>query len=64
MGAFIGAGIFGLTGFLFWRALPRNGKAHFLVGTQWEPYFVILFVAGAALGIGMVAAWTLDNFVN
>lgn len=60
MTALIGAGIFGLTAFLFWRVLPRDGRIHPLVGTQWEPYFAILFVGGAALGVGMVAAWMVD----
>ena len=62
MGALAGAGILGATALLFWRVLPRNGKIHPLVGTQWEPYFAILFVGGAALGIGMMAVWAVDNF--
>ena len=60
MTALIGAAILAVTLFLFWRVLPRNGKLHPLVGTEWEPYFVILFVGGTALGIGMVAVWTVD----
>jgi len=61
MYALIGLGILLVTIFLFWRALPRNGKTHFLVGTQWEPYFVIVFVGGTALGIGMMLVWTVDQ---
>ena len=64
MDALFGAGIIGATAFLFWRILPRDGKAHYLVGTQWEPYFAILFVGGAAVGIGMVAVWVVENFVK
>ena len=60
MNALIGLAIFVVTLFLFWRTLPKNGKPHRLVGTEWEPYFVILFVGGAALGIGLVAVWTVD----
>ena len=64
MGALVGAGIVGLTALLFWRVLPRNGKTHFLVGTQWEPYFAILFVGGAALGFGMIAVWAAENYLK
>jgi hypothetical protein len=60
MTAAIGLGILAVTLLLFWRTLPRNGKTHALVGTEWEPYFVIVFVGGAALGIGMIAVWTVD----
>jgi hypothetical protein len=60
MTALIGLGILVVTLLLFWRTLPRNGKPHALVGTEWEPYFVILFVGGAALGIGMMTVWTVS----
>lgn len=63
MGALAGAGIVCLTGFLFWRILPRNGRVHPLVGTEWEPYFAILFVGGAALGVGLMAVWAVENFL-
>ena len=61
MNALIGFGILAVTLLLFWRTLPRNGKTHALVGTNWEPYFVIVFVGGAALGIGMMAVWAVDR---
>ena len=61
MNALIGFGILAVTQLLFWRTLPRNGKTHALVGTNWEPYFVIVFVGGAALGIGMMAVWAVDR---
>jgi hypothetical protein len=64
MGAVIGAGIFVATGLLFWRVLPRNGKTHPTVGTRWEPYFAILFVGGAAFGIGMIAVWAATNWLK
>ncbi len=63
MGALIGLAILAVTTGLFLLALPKNGKHHFLVGTQWEPYFAILFVLGASLGAGLVAAWTVDTLV-
>ena len=61
MGALIGAGIIGVTLFLFWRSLPRNGKVHRLVGTEWEPYFAILFLGGAGLGIGLILVWVVGE---
>jgi hypothetical protein len=63
MGALIGLAILVVTAGLFLLALPKNGKTHFLVGTQWEPYFAILFVMGASLGFGLVAVWTVDAMV-
>jgi hypothetical protein len=63
MHALIGLGIFCVTAFLFWRTLPRNGKVHPLVGTQWEPYFVILFLSGAAIGVGLIIVWAVDRFL-
>lgn len=63
MNALIGLGILVATAFLFWRVLPRDGKVHFLVGTEWEPYFAILFVGAAALGVGMIALWTVQTLL-
>jgi len=63
MHALIGVAILVATGYLFWRILPKNGKVHRLVGTEWEPYFVIAFVSAAALGIGMIALWGVETFL-
>ena len=63
MGALIGLAIILITAGLFWRALPKNGKTHPLVGTEWEPYFVIVFVMGASLGVGLLAVWTVDALI-
>jgi hypothetical protein len=63
MNALIGLAILLVTAGLFWRALPKNGKRHPLVGTDWEPYFVIVFVMGASLGFGLVAVWTVDALI-
>ena len=62
MDALIGAGVFGLTVLLFWQILPRNGKVHPLIGTQWEPYVALLFVAGFGAGVGMIVVWAITNF--
>lgn len=63
MHALIGLVILLVTGFLFWRILPKNGQVHRLVGTEWEPYFVIVFVGAAALGVGMIALWGVETFL-
>jgi hypothetical protein len=63
MNAVIGLGILSATGALFWRTLPRNGKMHRLVGTEWEPYFAIAFVGGAALGVGLIALWAVETLL-
>lgn len=60
MNAIIGLVILLVTAVLFWTALPKAGKTHVLVGTRWEPYFVILFVMGASLGFGLVTVWVVD----
>jgi hypothetical protein len=60
MNAIIGFGIFLATLLLFWRVLPRNGKVHRIVGTQWEPYLAILFVGGVGLGLGLVTLWLIQ----
>jgi hypothetical protein len=63
MHALIGLGILSVTAFLFWKILPRDGKVHRLVGTEWEPYFAISFVGAAALGIGMIALWAIQTLL-
>ena len=63
MNALIGFVILVATIVLFTGVLPRNGKVHRLVGTQWEPYFAIVFVGGAALGIGMMALWAVETLL-
>ena len=61
MNAIIGIGILLATLLSFWRVLPRNGKVHRLVGTQWEPYFAIVFVGGVGLGVGLVTLWLVQT---
>jgi len=43
-----------VTGAVFALCLPRNGKTHRLVGTEFEPYVAVALVAGIALGFSMV----------
>ena len=60
MTALIGLGILVITLLLFWRVLPRNGKVHFLVRTQWEPYFAIVFLLGGGFGVGLLVMWAVE----
>ena len=55
-----GVVVLGGTGALFCYCLPRAGKTHRFVGTEWEPYVGIVFCAGLALGFTMVLAGLLD----
>jgi len=61
MTAIIGAGVLPTTLTLFGYVLPRNGKSHPIAGSYWEPYIAIGFVAGAALGIGLIIVWTVGQ---
>jgi hypothetical protein len=55
-----GWGVFAVTGIAFWRCLPRDGKTHRFVDTEWEPYVGVAFTAGAALGFTMTLSGALD----
>jgi len=52
--------VFGVTAAVFWYCLPRNGKRHRFVETEWEPYIGVAFTAGIALGFTMLLSGTLD----
>jgi hypothetical protein len=55
-----GATIFVLTCVVFWYCLPRGGKYHRLVGTEWEPYVGVAFTSAFALSFTMLLAGALD----
>jgi hypothetical protein len=42
-----------LTGITFWYCLPRDGKTHRFVDTEWEPYVGVAFCAAVALALTM-----------
>ena len=46
--------IFVLTAMAFWSCLPRDGKTHRFVGTEWEPYVGVAFCSGIALSVTML----------
>jgi hypothetical protein len=55
-----GAVVFVLTGFAFWSCLPRGGKAHRFVDTEWEPYIGVAFCAAVALGFTMLVSGAIN----
>jgi hypothetical protein len=58
--AIAGAVILATTSTVFWYCLPRDGKMHRFVGTEWEPYIGVTFCSGIALGFTMVLSGILD----
>lgn len=60
MAALLGVGIFIISLVVFGYILPRNGKPHRIVGTQFEPYAAIAVVGSAAFGLGLVVVWIVD----
>jgi hypothetical protein len=39
---------------LFWYCLPRHGKTHRFVGTEFEPYVAVAFCVAAALSVTFI----------
>lgn len=52
--------VLGLAGAAFWACLPRGGRTHRLVGTEFEPYVAVAFCAAVALGFTMLLSGALD----
>jgi hypothetical protein len=57
-----GGAVITVTGALFWRCLPRDGKKHRWVGTELEPYIAVAFTAGASLGLTLILSGLIDLF--
>jgi hypothetical protein len=55
-----GSSVFLVTAALFWRFLPRGGKRHRFVGTEWEPYVGVAFTSAVALAMTMMLSGVLD----
>ena|SRR2546425_337551 len=49
-----------VTGLVFWKCLPRDGKTHRFVGTELEPYVSVAFCSAIALGFTMILSAVLD----
>jgi hypothetical protein len=61
MGSLIGGVIvFVLTAIMFWYCLPRDGKLHRFVDTEWEPYVGVAFCSAVALGLTMMLSGVLN----
>jgi len=55
--------VFVLTAIAFWYCLPRDGKLHRFVDTEWEPYVGVAFCSAVALGLTMMLSGVL-NFLG
>jgi len=61
MGSLIGGVIvFVLTALVFWYCLPRDGKLHRFVDTEWEPYVGVAFCSAVALGLTMILSGAIN----
>ena len=45
---------------IFWALLPRGGKLHRWVDTEWEPYISVAICSGLALAFTMTLSGLLD----
>jgi hypothetical protein len=52
--------VLAVTAVVFWSCLPRDGKTHRLVDTEWEPYVGVAFCSAIALGLTMVLSAAID----
>jgi hypothetical protein len=49
-----------VTGIAFWAFLPRGGKTHRFVGTEFEPYVGVAFCTAIALGFTLVLSGAIS----
>jgi hypothetical protein len=49
-----------VTAVVFRAFMPRGGKAHRFVGTEWEPYIGVAFCSAVALGFTMLLSGGLS----
>ena len=57
---FSGVIVFVLTAIVFWYCLPRDGKLHRFVDTEWEPYVGVAFCSAVALSFTMILSGALN----
>ena len=55
-----GIAVLVVTVVVFIAFLPRGGKLHRFVDTEWEPYIGVAFCSGVALGLTMTLSAILD----
>ena len=49
-----GFAVFIVTAIIFWGFMPRHGKLHRFVNTEWEPYIGVAFTSAVALSLTMI----------
>jgi len=49
-----------ITGAIFMALLPRGGKTHRWVNTEWEPYISVAICSGVALAFTMALSGVLE----
>ncbi len=59
-----GIAVFVVTATIFWAFLPRDGKLHRFVNTEWEPYIGVAFTSAVALSLTMMLAGALNLIGN
>lgn len=55
-----GVAVMVATAIVFWTMLPRAGKRHRFVETEFEPYIGVAFTAAVALGLTMLLAGAIN----
>jgi hypothetical protein len=55
-----GVAVFVLTAIVFWYCLPRDGKRHRFVGTEFEPYVGVAFCSAIALSFTLMLSGVID----
>ena len=50
----VGLVVFGGTAAIFWYYLPRPGKTHWFIGTEYEAYIGAGICTGLALGLTLI----------
>ena len=55
-----GVAVFVLTAIVFWYCLPRDGKLHRFVGTEFEPYVGVAFCSAVALSFTLMLSGVID----
>ena len=52
--------ILAVTAIVFWYCLPRDGKFHRFVDTEFEPYVGVAFCSAVALSLTMVLSGAIS----
>jgi hypothetical protein len=55
-----GIAVIVVTVIVFWSLLPRGGKRHRFVETEFEPYIGVALTAAVALGLTMMLAGAIN----